>query len=1083
MSVFSRSVAFLRARCRPAVAAAVAVSFAWCLGGCLSAKGPSLVMPPQESWHVTAESAGEGFEAARMFDGSLDTFWRAARPGRASVEIDLGRVAVVGGFSMEWGDAFATEYGVHTSRDGRTWKEVFRREDGSGGWEQADFGQQMARYVRIAIRRTEHDAPAEIRRLVLLGLAHQVEVSVSEGLEAPEATVLLDGDLRTAWRCPVPDAVLTLDLRESYTVGSVQVFWGRRGGAGMVEEYVSMDGEEWAKAGEVAATGAEFDMLLHEPVEAKHIRLAFSGGGPEGFDVADLRFRGKERASRAWAACELAAKQAPEGIYPGMFRKEQDYWTVTARAGREQGGALLDEWGNFAVSTVAPVVAPLLVVDGEVRSARQAARLEHALADGSAPLPSVTWRFADGLAVRCRAVELREEGSPALFEVDVSNDGDMARDVALALLVRPVRIPPPWDGGGISPITSLRPAADDGSGPWRTLLVNEMPQCAVAAKPGEVQWAAVGFDGGDIARTLLDFPEDATWAEDADEGLASGAWRKAFRLKPGQTNRTTVAAQSAVGSALARNRAAGGGRRPMMEILREATESHWPALGETPAAVAKRFEQEWAAARAEWAAELALPDIRVADGTPFRCMKTQIAFLLSRSARMQGEPGIGWPVESSAAVVSALLRAGHPEEARAMAEELADAVPGSGTLGTRLVPARESAAAVFGASRRPAAEPAADQPAPYGQFAHMLMDVYRFTHDRAFLERNAPALQRAVGRLDGLDLLPESEERRRHSRLWRFFHRPSKKREAAVTYAQRVWAMLAWKEWQAAALVLRLDGEAERAAEAHRRLQEATRGEIRRQSRMGPLDAPIPESADSPVFSDALVGLMHWPADEWELADAALYQRSLGEAQAALLARRRPGSAQWFRSSASDLAPAFAAHGDAAMAREVLCELLARRVPAGWNTWPARVSSHPRQAGQAGRMPSAQAAAAWTTALLSALAYEDEDETVHLLEGAWPEWLQDGDGLSAKGLATPSGSVDVSAFWQGRKLRVDIEGDATPAGGWRIHWPVIPYLPDRVTVGGRPVRTYDDLGCTLDGRFRGRLEVEFPVEAPWPRME
>ena len=26
-------------------------------------------------------------------------------------------------------------------------------------------------------------------------------------------------------------------------------------------------------------------------------------------------------------------------------------------------------------------------------------------------------------------------------------------------------------------------------------------------------------------------------------------------------------------------------------------------------------------------------------------------------------------------------------------------------------------------------------------------------------------------------------------------------------------------------------------------------------------------------------------------------------------------------------------------------------------------------------------------------------------------------------------------------------------------------------------------GCTLGGRFRGRVEVEFPVEAPWSRME
>lgn len=103
------------------------------------------------------------------------------------------------------------------------------------------------------------------------------------------------------------------------------------------------------------------------------------------------------------------------------------------------------------------MLSPLLVADGAVVSAQQAAKVEYALGAHGAPMPTLVWRLDSGLALRIRALAGTERG-PTLARVkyDVINDSLMTQTGRLALVARPVRIPPRWAGGGLAPMYQVR---------------------------------------------------------------------------------------------------------------------------------------------------------------------------------------------------------------------------------------------------------------------------------------------------------------------------------------------------------------------------------------------------------------------------------------------------------------------------------------------------------------------------------------------------------------------------------------------------------------------------------------------------
>ncbi len=164
-------------------------------------------------------------------------------------------------------------------------------------------------------------------------------------------------------------------------IGSVRVDWGTNGFASNVVVEVSTNRLDWMSVGRIQSRSGKFDVLMNDEVRlARYVRLSFSGGSEKtGFEVAGITLRGSEGAALPWAKYELAASHAPEGIYPDVFRQRQTYWAVAS--GPEPGDpeSLMDEWGVFSPALREPMLAPLIVSDGTVLSAHQAAEVEHRL--------------------------------------------------------------------------------------------------------------------------------------------------------------------------------------------------------------------------------------------------------------------------------------------------------------------------------------------------------------------------------------------------------------------------------------------------------------------------------------------------------------------------------------------------------------------------------------------------------------------------------------------------------------------------------------------------------------------------------
>jgi hypothetical protein len=1024
------------------------------LAGCRSLPADRLRLPAPAQWRATASAAEAGCGPELALDGQTNTWWRSGPVEPQWLEVDLGRPAMICGFSLQWGEPHATAYALLTSRDGVHWALGHETTGGDGDWDQASIEPVLARHVRLVVNRGRHGTGAALCVFEIKGLADQPQIWV-DGLTVPGTGALLDGDPATVWRSPRAGSMLELDLRSIKPVGSVRVDWGTNGVASNVVVEVSTNRADWQWLGEIQARpGGGFDVALSEGVRpAQQVRLTFSGGPAEGgFEVAGITLRGAEGAARPWAMVELAAARAPAGVYPEVFRRRQNYWAVAAGSRPGDPESLLDEGGVFAPRGQGPTLTPLILTEGAVQSVQQAQTVEHRLGGAGAPLPETTWRLPSGLALRIRAL-VRPAVQPPLtwVEYELANHSIMTQTGRLCWLVRPVRLPPPWAGGGLAPIFKIRRAVMPGG--WQEVWANN--ERLFALFDAEAQFGAAAFAEGDVAEFFLrgETPPDAS-ARD-EEGLASAAWWRDFTLEPGERLRTVVAGSP---------QALAGGT---------ARRYRWLEAEEGAEKLAGDFERDWVDATWAWRAETGRYAPKIDRPEAVECLQAQVGWLLGVRGLAGG--GAGEELESMAWRVAALARAGQADAARPWIERAAAGVEASGWVPSVYRP-DGSPAPRLGQEGRHAAQ---------GQLAFMVMEYFRFTRDTAFLHAWYPVLRSAMTYLENLRAEAEKTEARMSAEerfllegLLPLSGVSLESPRPVHRYADHYWALLGWKEVRAAAAILGFDRDAAWADEQYRLLKAAVRRSLRA-NLDGRETAWLPAAAEEEQLDAASVALLFWPCEETDLVEPYELQTSLDRFYEDFLQRRQPGWAGRMPSDESRLLVPLASMGRGDYAREVLYALLERRQPAGWHVWADTAGHDPRQPGQTGFMPDLRAAAAYVVGVRG-LAARETGQRLDLFSGAPAEWLQHGQGYRVYGMPTAFGPLDLHGFWQRDRLVVEIGGGARPPEGYRIWWPR-QIAPERVLANGAPVKTFDAQGANLPHDFKGRVEVTFPFLAPWPR--
>ena len=108
---------------------------------------------------VTATSENGDSKAARTVDGDETSRWESQwGSDNQSVTIDLQAFYIINKVNVKWEAASAKEYKVQVSVDGSTWTDVKTKTGTGARWDNNDFSETKARFVRIQGMKREMEA-------------------------------------------------------------------------------------------------------------------------------------------------------------------------------------------------------------------------------------------------------------------------------------------------------------------------------------------------------------------------------------------------------------------------------------------------------------------------------------------------------------------------------------------------------------------------------------------------------------------------------------------------------------------------------------------------------------------------------------------------------------------------------------------------------------------------------------------------------------------------------------------------------------------------------------------------------------
>jgi hypothetical protein len=342
----------------------------------------------------------------------------------------------------------------------------------------------------------------------------------------------------------------------------------------------------------------------------------------------------------------------------------------------------------------------------------------------------------------------------------------------------------------------------------------------------------------------------------------------------------------------------------------------------------------------------------------------------------------------------------------------------------------------------------------HGEYIFMVSQLYRFTGDRAALERDWPAVLAATRYMDQLRLTERTPVNLTPElRMLYGLMPPSISHEGYSAKPQYslwddFWALRGYRD---AAEIARVLGKPEAAAIAASRDQFAAdvHAAILAARDHWKIDY-IPGATSLGDFDATSTTIALDPGNEQARLDpnmlAATFGRYWREFQA-----RASGTKPW-----KDYTPyetrtigSFVRLGWRDRIDGLLDFFMADRRPAAWNQWAEVVGREPREIRFIGDMPHAWVASDFVRGVLDMFAWERRDNSALVLGGGLSaNWLA-GQGSSIAGLATPYGRLDFAMRGNERRLVATVGGEARPPGGFVLAWPFAG-APPVARVDGRP---------------------------------
>ncbi len=971
-----------------------------------------------EAIRATASSGAGASGAGAAVDGRMDTRWVSNYTDHEWWQAEFPAPRMLAGLRIAWEAAYAEQYQVAVSLDGRNWKTVYGVEDGDGRTDLLFLHPTQARFVRINCTRRGTGWGYSIWEVIFFDAAQAPRLSVSSARPEAGPDRALDGDPATAWGTAAGGAqTLALELPEPFNLGGVELVWGAARPAAY-SLATSMDGVEWLAAGDgqPGAAGAR-DVVFFPARTARFFRVTGRGGPADGYALAELELKGGEERPLPLREYRAQAQRAPAGLYPMWLARRQEYWTVVGAPDGEQEmlcgetGVIEPRKGDFSI-------VPAVWANGALVTYTDV-RLEQRLAEGFLPVPTVTWRAA-GWRLEIEPIATGAAGATlGVVRYRFCNDGATAFTGRLMLIVRPIQLNPVWQSGGFSPIRRCEAVLQPRPGELR---INGRSAIFLLTPPAAARACAMG--AGDVLEALLQ-PEAAGWlpAEDAEGRISAGAVYK-LDVPAGGAREVVIACRMDDGA-------------------------------KVPARLAAQPEAVSAALRAQvkngWWRVLARPEITIPERRLIDVMKSNIGYVMINRDAPWFKPGTrnynhAW-LRDGALSSAAMLRMGHPELARRFIEAFRDCIAASGWVPFMIM--EDGRPCRF----NPGTDGEGQEYDSQGQFAFLVRQYYDFTGDRELAGQVYPLVARALRYAQALrqrrltaeyagtaiyGILPESNS---HEGYFPARH----------SYWDDFWMLKGLKD--GAYLAGRLGATNDlgwmRAEEADlRRSLLASMQAVMARDRLEYLPGCV-ELGDEDPTSTAIAVMA---CDEAGELPAAQLKRTF-DRYYDRIARRFSGAADTFTPYEARNIDVFVRLGRReralALAR-YLTEVGTR--PRDWNQLAEVVHADPRAPAYIGDMPHTWVGADYINAIRSLFVYEERGGLA-LAAGVDPQWLQAG-GVTVKDLPTPFGAVSYRFAENAGVARLSVSGAAAPPDGFRLPLPA--ELAGRVaTVNGAPAVVED----------------------------
>ncbi len=228
-----------------------------------------------KAWKASASTIEDKFEPQFAIDGDLSTRWSSQFADNQWWKVDLGGPVNIKKITIIWEDAYAVEYRILYSTDGKQWQQVFENKQGKGGCETLVIQSPIEpRYIRMdfvkratewgnSIREIRFNDPDPIK----------VRATASSGDSDYSADKAIDGNVQTRWSSNFEDNQWwQAEFDTSHRICGVILKWETAFSEIYNIEVKDASGK-WKKVYETADGDGNTDIIYFTPIETSALKI------------------------------------------------------------------------------------------------------------------------------------------------------------------------------------------------------------------------------------------------------------------------------------------------------------------------------------------------------------------------------------------------------------------------------------------------------------------------------------------------------------------------------------------------------------------------------------------------------------------------------------------------------------------------------------------------------------------------------------------------------------------------------------------------------------------------------------------